>query len=84
MRVLHSLWRPGLAQAAAVLLAVVAAPLAAVSATAPHAAAATAACPWVDSTAPISQRVSALMSKMTLSQEISLMTGVGEIGRAHV
>ena len=40
-------------------------------------AAAPAGCPWVDSTAPISQRVSELMSKMTLAQEISLMTGTG-------
>ena len=40
-----------------------------------QAAAAPASCPWVDSTAPISQRVSELMSKMTLAQEISLMTG---------
>ncbi|HEX3958508.1 MAG TPA: hypothetical protein VHZ03_18075, partial [Trebonia sp.] len=61
MRVLHSLWRPRLAQAAAVVLAVVAAPLAAVSAVAPHAAAAT-SCPWVDSTAPVSTRVSQLMA----------------------
>jgi beta-glucosidase len=38
-------------------------------------AAAAAACPWVDSTAPIAQRVSQLMSHMTLSQEVSLMTG---------
>ena len=38
-------------------------------------AAAPAGCPWVDSAAPISQRVSELMSKLTLSQEISLMTG---------
>jgi beta-glucosidase len=48
---------------------------AAVGAAAPAQAAAPAGCPWVDSTAPISQRVSELMSKMTLAQEISLMTG---------
>jgi beta-glucosidase len=59
-----------------VVLTVVAAPLAAVSATAPHAAAASGACPWVDSAAPISTRVSALMAQMSLSQEITLMTGV--------
>jgi beta-glucosidase len=57
-----------------VALAVVAAPLAAASATAPHAAAAT-TCPWVNSTAPISTRVSELMAQMSLSQEIALMTG---------
>jgi beta-glucosidase len=72
---LHSLWGRG--RAAAVVLAVVAAPLAAVSAAAPHAAAATTACPWADSTAPISTRVSELMAQMSLSQKISMMTGTG-------
>ncbi len=38
-------------------------------------AAAPAGCPWVDSSAPIPQRVSELMSKLTLAQEVSLMTG---------
>jgi beta-glucosidase len=47
---------------------------AAASAAAPHAAAAT-SCPWVNSTAPISTRVSELMAQMSLSQEIALMTG---------
>jgi beta-glucosidase len=76
MRVLHSLWRPGLAQTAAVLLAVVAAPLAAVSAPAPaHAAAAS--CPWADSTAPIATRVSELLAQMSLSQKVAMMTGAG-------
>jgi beta-glucosidase len=55
---------------------------AAVGAAAPAQAAAPAACPWVDSTAPISQRVSELMSKMTLAQEIDLMTG--ESGSSYV
>jgi beta-glucosidase len=62
-----------------VALAVVAAPLAAVSAAAPHAAAAT-ACPWVNSSAPISTRVSQLMAQMSLSQEISMMTGAAGSG----
>jgi beta-glucosidase len=53
-----------------------------VGAAAPAQAAAPAACPWVDSTAPISQRVSQLMSHMTLAQEISLMTG--ESGSSYV
>jgi beta-glucosidase len=35
------------------------------------------ACPWVGSSAPIAQRVSALMSRMSLPQEIQLMTGTG-------
>src|SRR5580692_5298440 len=58
----------------AVVLALAAAPLAVASAAAPHAAAAT-SCPWVNSTAPISTRVSELMAQMSLSQEIDLMTG---------
>ncbi|HWG25993.1 MAG TPA: glycoside hydrolase family 3, partial [Actinospica sp.] len=40
-------------------------------------AAAPAACPWVDSSAPISQRVSQLVAKMSLAQEVELMTGSG-------
>jgi beta-glucosidase len=76
MHLPHFRWRLRPARAAAVALAVVAAPLAAVSATAPHAAAAT-SCPWVNSTAPVSTRVSQLMAQMSLSQEISLMTGTG-------
>jgi beta-glucosidase len=46
-------------------------------ATAPSAAAAPAACPWVGSNAPISQRVSEVMSHMSLAQKISMMTGTG-------
>jgi len=70
--------RPRTARTLALALVTASAGLfAAVGAPAPAQAAAPAACPWVDSTAPISQRVSELMSKMTLSQEIDLMTGVG-------
>jgi beta-glucosidase len=43
--------------------------------TAPTATAASAACPWVGSTAPISQRVSQLLGKMSVAQEVSLLTG---------
>jgi beta-glucosidase len=68
----------GRARIAAVALAVVAAPLAVVSAAAPHAAAA--ACPWVDSSAPISQRVSQLLSSMSAAQEVSLLTGTSGSG----
>ena len=74
MRAPHFQWRLRRARTAAVVLAVVAAPLAAASAAAPHAAAAT-TCAWVNSTAPISTRVSELMAQMSLSQEIALMTG---------
>jgi beta-glucosidase len=44
---------------------------------APAASAVSTGCPWVGSSAPIPQRVSELMSKMTLAQEIELMTGSG-------
>ena len=50
--------------------------MAAVSA-APAASAASTACPWVGSSAPIPQRVSELISKMTPAQKIELMTGSG-------
>ena len=68
--------RLGTARTLAVALVTASAGLfGAVGAAAPAQAAAPASCPWVDSTAPIAQRVSELMSKMTLAQEISLMTG---------
>ncbi len=38
-------------------------------------AAASAACPWVGSTAPISQRVSQVLAKMTATQKVDLLTG---------
>ena len=34
-------------------------------------------CPWVTSTAPISQRVAQLMGQMSVSQEISMVEGHG-------
>jgi beta-glucosidase len=40
-------------------------------------AAAHSSCPWVTSTAPISQRVAQLMAKMSQSQEISMVEGHG-------
>jgi beta-glucosidase len=79
VRVPHLRWRLTRARTAAVALVVVAAPLAAASAAAPHAAAAT-VCPWVNSTAPISTRVSQLMAQMSLSQEIAMMTGASGSG----
>jgi beta-glucosidase len=56
----------------AVVLAAVSAPFLAVYSAAPASAA---SCPWVDSSAPIATRVSELMAQMSLSQEISMMTG---------
>src|SRR5215469_6448382 len=41
------------------------------------ASAASTACPWVGSSAPISQRVSEVISKMTTPQKVSLLTGAG-------
>jgi beta-glucosidase len=64
-------------KATAVALATVSASLVATYSTAPPAAAANAACPWVGSTAPIPQRVSQLLAKMSVSQEVSLLTGTG-------
>jgi beta-glucosidase len=63
-------------RALALAMVTVSAGLVATVGAAAPAAAAPAACPWVGSTAPIPQRVSQLMAKMTLSQEITLMTGV--------
>src|SRR5690349_17023683 len=39
--------------------------------------AANSSCPWVTSTAPISQRVAQLMSQMSLNNEISMVEGHG-------
>jgi beta-glucosidase len=39
--------------------------------------AASTACPWVGSSAPIPQRVSELLAKMTVAQKVSLLTGAG-------
>ena len=41
------------------------------------AASGSANCPWVGSTAPISQRVSQVLAKMTVAQKVSLATGTG-------
>ncbi len=41
------------------------------------AAASSTACPWVGSSAPISQRVSQLLAKMTTAQKVAMLTGAG-------
>jgi len=60
----------------ALSMATAAASLVAVAGAAP-AAAASSACPWVGSTAPIPQRVSQLLSLMSVTQKVSLLTGAG-------
>jgi beta-glucosidase len=47
---------------------------------APAAQAVSTACPWVGSSAPIPDRVSELMSKMSLAQEVGMMTGSSGAG----
>jgi beta-glucosidase len=59
----------------AVALATAGSALVAVTGSAAPAAAASTACPWVGSTAPISQRVSQVLSRMTVAQKVSLATG---------
>jgi len=66
---------PGRWRAAAVAATLAGAALAAVTASAPPAKAVSTACPWVGSSAPIPQRVSEVMAKMTLTQKVDLLTG---------
>ncbi len=64
--------------ATATLVALLAAPgAAAQTRAAAGQAAAHSSCPWVTSTAPVSQRVAQLMAKMSQSQEISMVEGHG-------
>jgi beta-glucosidase len=67
--------RPGRSRIAAVALATASASLLATYPGTPPAAAASAVCPWVGSSSPIPQRVSQLLSKMSASQEVTLLTG---------
>ena len=60
----------------ALLLAAFGVPGAARAAGTAPAGAAT-ACPWVGSTAPVAQRVSELLARMTVAQEVSMVTGSG-------
>ena len=54
---------------------VAAATLASVAGASQPAAAAAVSCPWVGSSAPISQRVSQLLAKMTVAQKVTVLTG---------
>src|ERR1700733_14400278 len=60
---------------AALVTATAAASLTAVAGAAPPAAAAPAACTWVGSPPPISQRASQLLAQMSTTQKVSLLTG---------
>src|SRR3984893_7302236 len=40
-------------------------------------AADTAACPWLNQSLPVAQRVSMLMAQMTLADKINMVTGAG-------
>src|SRR6201996_2337891 len=62
------------AAALALPLAALAAPA---SGAAAQATAATAACPWLNQSLPVAQRVSLLMAQMTLADKINMVTGAG-------
>ncbi|HEY3953681.1 MAG TPA: glycoside hydrolase family 3 C-terminal domain-containing protein, partial [Streptosporangiaceae bacterium] len=72
----HRPSRPARWRGTAIATTLAAASLTAMTTAAPHAAAST-ACPWVGSSAPISQRVSQLMAQMSLTQKVGLLTGAG-------
>jgi beta-glucosidase len=61
----------------ALAAALAAASLSAVPGAAQPAAAASTACPWVGSSAPIAQRVSELTARMSVTQKVALLTGSG-------
>jgi beta-glucosidase len=62
---------------AALAAAALAASLLAVGGPTGSARAVSTACPWVGSSAPISQRVSELLAKMSLTQKVDLLNGAG-------
>jgi beta-glucosidase len=70
-------FRSARARVAALAAPVVAASLLAAAAPSGQARAVSTACPWVGSSAPVSQRVSEVLAKMTLTQKVDLLTGSG-------
>jgi beta-glucosidase len=70
-------WRIALIGAAAALAALVALPATGAAGQATASAGTSTSCPWVTSTAPISQRVALLMAAMSLSDKISMVEGHG-------
>jgi beta-glucosidase len=81
-QVLHGLvggrrYRRGRLVAAVALAVLFAAPATAAAASQAAPDAGSGSCPWVTSTAPISQRVAQLMSQMTLADKITMVEGHG-------
>jgi beta-glucosidase len=70
-------WRVAAAGGAAALAALIGLPATGAVGQSAAAAAATTSCPWVTSTAPISQRVAQLMAAMSLDDKITMVEGHG-------
>ena len=68
---------PRLAAIAGVLALMLPLALASPAAAARDSAGASPACPWLDRSLPVSQRVSMLLSAMTLADKINMVTGAG-------
>jgi beta-glucosidase len=75
MRVFGTRSRRNLSRIVALAAAATSASLFAVAGAAAPASAVSTACPWVGSSAPIPQRVSEVLAKMTVAQKVSLATG---------
>jgi beta-glucosidase len=70
-------WRIAAAGGTAALAALIALPATGAVGQDAAAASTTASCPWVTSTAPVSQRVAGLMAAMSLADKISMVEGHG-------
>ena len=70
-------WRVAAAGGAAALAALIALPATGAIGQGAAAASTTTSCPWVTSTAPISQRVAQLIAAMSLDDKISMVEGHG-------
>jgi beta-glucosidase len=70
-------WRIAAAGGAAALAALIALPVTGAVGQDAAAASTTTSCPWVTSTAPVSQRVAQLMAAMSLDDKISMVEGHG-------
>jgi beta-glucosidase len=77
MRIFGMRPRRNVSRIVALAAAAASASLFAVTGAAAPASAVSTACPWVGSNAPIPQRVSEVLSRMTQAQEVALVTGAG-------